>query len=41
MKTQTIAIIGAVFYGSTLVVRLLRNTSATRQKILLISGPTP
>ncbi|MCS3513542.1 FAD/NAD(P)-binding protein [Pseudomonas grimontii] len=33
MKTQTIAIIGAGFCGSTLAVRLLCNTSAARQKI--------
>ena len=39
MKTQTIAIIGAGFCGSTLAVRLLRKTSATPQKILLISRP--
>jgi uncharacterized NAD(P)/FAD-binding protein YdhS len=39
MKTQTIAIIGAGFCGSTLAVRLLRNTSAMYQKIVLISRP--
>ncbi|WLH99772.1 FAD/NAD(P)-binding protein [Pseudomonas simiae] len=39
MKTQTIAIIGAGFCGSTLAVRLLRNPTGARQKILLISRP--
>ncbi|NWN50109.1 FAD/NAD(P)-binding protein, partial [Pseudomonas sp. MAFF 301514] len=39
MKTRTIAIIGAGFCGSTLAVRLLRNPTATQQKILLISRP--